>query len=53
MEILQGNSLCSYLKQTKFHFFLLQNQRTGGQNRSYLGMGGWSWWEKGGYGESV
>jgi hypothetical protein len=41
--ISQGNFLCSYLylKQAKmsFYFFLLQNQRTDGQNRSYLG--GW------------
>jgi hypothetical protein len=45
MEISQGNSLCSYLylKQAKmscfsfdlFSFFLLQNRRTGGQNKSY------------------
>jgi hypothetical protein len=41
MDISQGNSLCSYLylKQSKnvifslFFFFLLQNWRTGGQNR--------------------
>jgi hypothetical protein len=30
------NSLCSYVKQTKPHFFLLHNWRTGGQNRSCL-----------------
>jgi hypothetical protein len=30
MEMSQGNSLCSYLKQTKL---------SGGQNRSYLGVG--------------
>jgi hypothetical protein len=41
MKISQGNSLCNYLyfKQAKiscfsFHFFLLQNWRTGGWNRS-------------------
>jgi hypothetical protein len=37
METSQGNSLCSYLKQTKMLFiylFILQNWRTGGQNRS-------------------
>jgi hypothetical protein len=35
----QANSLNSYLKQTKMSFFsLLQNQRTGGQNRSCLGV---------------
>jgi hypothetical protein len=38
MEISQGNSLCSYLKQTKMSFFfLLQNWRTWEQNRSYGG----------------
>jgi hypothetical protein len=42
MEISQGNSLCCYLyhKQAKIHFFLLQNWRLGGQNRSCLGVGG-------------
>jgi hypothetical protein len=43
MEMSQRNSLFSYLKQVKisfFSFFLLQNQRTGGQNRS-CGRGGW------------
>jgi hypothetical protein len=41
MEMLQGNSLCNHLKQTKmsfffsFLFFFLQNQRTEGLNRSY------------------
>jgi hypothetical protein len=40
MEMSQGHSLCSYLKQTKISFFSLsQNQRTGGQSRSYLGRG--------------
>jgi hypothetical protein len=34
MKMSQENSLYSYLKQTKMSFFL--NQRTGGQNRSYL-----------------
>jgi hypothetical protein len=42
MEVPQGNSLCSYLKQAKmslfsFSFFLKQNQGTGGQNKSCLG----------------
>jgi hypothetical protein len=39
-------SLCSYLKQTKnvIFFFLLQNQRTGVQNRSCLD--GWYQWER-------
>jgi hypothetical protein len=40
MKVPQGNSLCSYLKQSKKSFsssFLIQNQRTGEQNRSYLG----------------
>jgi hypothetical protein len=38
MDILQENSLYSYLKQIKCHFFcfVLQNQITGEQNRSYL-----------------
>jgi hypothetical protein len=43
MEISQGKSLCIhlYLKQAKCHvlLFLLQNWRTGGPNRSYLGGG--------------
>jgi hypothetical protein len=49
MEISQGNSLGNYLypKLAKtscfsflsFMFFLLQNQRTGGQNRSCVGGG--------------
>jgi hypothetical protein len=40
MKKLQGNPLCSYLKQTKMSFFppcLLQNWRRKGQNRSCLG----------------
>jgi hypothetical protein len=36
MEISGGNSLCSYLKQTKMSFFYLQHQRIGGWNRSCL-----------------
>jgi hypothetical protein len=40
---------CHYLK--KCHFFLLQNWRTGGQNRSFLE--GWSQWEGGGGREMV
>jgi hypothetical protein len=37
MEMSQGNCLCSYLKQTKMSFFfLLQNWRTGRQNKSCL-----------------
>jgi hypothetical protein len=55
LEILQGNSLCNYLylKQAKmlgiFFFFLLQNRRTGGQNRSSLRVqgGGWYQWRDG------
>jgi hypothetical protein len=40
MEMSQGNSLCSYLKQTKMSlFFHLQNWRTVGQNRSCMGGG--------------
>jgi hypothetical protein len=45
MEISQGNSLCSYLylklKKCHFFFFLLENRRTGMQNRSCL------WWGEG------
>jgi hypothetical protein len=33
MEMSQGNSLC--LLNKNVIFFLLRNQRTGGQNRSY------------------
>jgi hypothetical protein len=37
-EMSQGNSLYSYLKQTKMSFFFpLQTQRTGEQNRSCQG----------------
>jgi hypothetical protein len=44
MEMSQGNSLYSYLKQTNMSFFfLLQNCRTVGQNGSCLG--GWYQWE--------
>jgi hypothetical protein len=43
MKISQGNSMCTYLylklKCHTFIFFLLQNQRTGGWNRSCLGWG--------------
>jgi hypothetical protein len=37
MEMSQGNSLYSYLKQTKVPFF--QKRRTGRQNKSFLGIG--------------
>jgi hypothetical protein len=58
-HISQGNSLCSYLyrKQAKmscfsflsFLFFLLHNQRTGGQRGpAQGGGGGWYQWEEGG-----
>jgi hypothetical protein len=53
MEISQGNSLCSYLylKQAKnVIFFLLQNWRTRGQNKSCPRIGGWYQWERGGDG---
>jgi hypothetical protein len=41
MEMSQGNALYSYLKQTKMSpFFLLQNWKTGGKNRSSL-VGAW------------
>jgi hypothetical protein len=36
IEMSQGNSLCSYLKQTKMSF-LFTKQKTGEQNRSCLG----------------
>jgi hypothetical protein len=48
----QGNSLYSYLKQTKMSFFLLQNWRTGGWN-SPVGQGGLVPVGGGGYGERV
>jgi hypothetical protein len=57
MEMSQGNSLCGYIKQAKCHFFLfLQNQRTGGWNRSCVGVGistsgRGRWWGKGVGGE--
>jgi hypothetical protein len=54
VEMSQGNSLYSYIKQTKMSFFfLLQNQRAGGQNRSVWGfipVGGGRIWEEGGKG---
>jgi hypothetical protein len=39
MEVPQGNSLCTYLKQTKMSFsssfsFLTQNWKTGGQGKT-------------------
>jgi hypothetical protein len=41
IEMAQGNSPGNYLKQAKMSFFfLLQNWRTGGQNRSWLGKEG-------------
>jgi hypothetical protein len=42
MEMSQKSSLCSYLKHTKkndIFFFLLQNQRTGGQTGPAWGVG--------------
>jgi hypothetical protein len=45
MDVPQRNSMCSYLKQEKnvifFSFLLIQNQGTGGQNRSCQGGGLW------------
>jgi hypothetical protein len=40
MEMSEGNSLCSYLKQTKMSgfCFVSENWRTGGRNRSFLGL---------------
>jgi hypothetical protein len=46
IEMSQGNSQCSYLKQTKMSFFLLQNQRI--QCLCYQVLpreGGWYHWE--------
>jgi hypothetical protein len=44
MEMSQGNSLYSFLKQTKMSlFFLLQNQKTRGKKRFYgkmISLGG-------------
>jgi hypothetical protein len=37
MEMSQGNSLCSYFKQTKTSLFSFKNQRTGGHNMFSLG----------------
>jgi hypothetical protein len=51
MEMSQGNSLYSYLKQTKMSlFFHLQNQRTGGQKSSSWGAGTSGKGEEGGKG---
>jgi hypothetical protein len=54
MEVPQGNSLYSYLKQPKMSFFsssfLVQNQSTGGGTD--LAVGGLVQWEEGG-GEMV
>jgi hypothetical protein len=45
------------LKKQAYHFFsyffLIQNQRTGGQNKSCLGEEGWYLWEGGRGGEMV
>jgi hypothetical protein len=51
MEMSQGNSLCSYLKQ-KCHFFK-QNQTTGRRAGPAWEGGSWYQWERGGGGESV
>jgi hypothetical protein len=55
MELSQGNSPYSYLKQAKMSFlnFILQNQRIGAQKRSYGGGGAWYQWEEGSSGENV
>jgi hypothetical protein len=50
MEMSQGNSLYSYLKQAKIPFVSLQKWR-GGHNRSCLGV--CYQWERGGYGDRV
>jgi hypothetical protein len=44
MEISQGNSPCSYLKQEKCHFFSSTNFENRRQNRSCWGRGSWSQW---------
>jgi hypothetical protein len=52
-EMSQGNSLCSYLRQTKISpLFLLQN-RIGRWNRSVCGERGWFQWEGEGDGQRV
>jgi hypothetical protein len=55
MEVPQGNFLCRYLKQAKLSFlssfFLIQNWRTEGKNKSFLGS--WYQWEGEGGGERV
>jgi hypothetical protein len=53
MEMSQGNSLCSYLKQTKmsfFSFFYKIGEQEGWTGPSW---GGWYQWERGGGGERV
>jgi hypothetical protein len=47
MEVPQGNSMFSYIKQAKMSvfFFLLQNWKTGRQNVSFLTRGSWYQWE--------
>jgi hypothetical protein len=55
MEMSQGNSLCSYLKQTKMSFFKNREQEgktgpvwglvpVGGRRTEGKGIGGGIWW---------
>jgi hypothetical protein len=56
MEMLQGNFLCSYLKQAKMSFFFLSfffykiGDQEGGIGSVW---GGWYQWEWGGGGERI
>jgi hypothetical protein len=53
MEMSQGNSLYSYLKQ-KCHFFsFTKSENRMAENRSCLGGEGWYQWELGGGGERM
>jgi hypothetical protein len=53
MEVPQGNSLCSYFKQTKMSFiFFYKIREQDGRTFPALGVG-WYQWEGGGAGERV
>jgi hypothetical protein len=49
VDNLLHNRNCDTLKIRVFKIIFLQNQRTGGQNRSYLGI--WYQWERGNVGK--
>jgi hypothetical protein len=52
MEMSQGNSLCSYLKQTKMPFFFFYKIREW-EGRKGPASGSWYQWEGGGGDERV